>query len=171
MKPANNEEDRPMQVNVASNSNSQLKKVQRHLPKIAKALNNDVDIIPPYALHNIFRKAGELLNKDGSITKVASSELNKPTVKSSYDPKPHILQPLEKNKFCLKCDYRLFNWYNICQHSLAASVGIGISFEYLTKVRQKVRQGKGSLTGAFNTTRKLSEKVIEKNEVKKAAKK
>ena len=128
-----------MQVNVASNSNSQLKKVQRHLPKIAKALNNDVHIIPPSTLHNIFRKAGELLNKDGSITKVASSELNTPTVKSSYDPKPHILQPLEKNKFCLKCNCRLFNWYKICQHSLAASVGIGISFEYLTKVRENVR--------------------------------
>lgn len=133
MKPANNEEDRTIQVNVASNSNSKLNKVQRHLPKIAKALNNDVDIIPPSTLHNIFRKAGELLNKDGSITKVAS------TVKSPYDPKPHILQPLEKNKFCLKCGYRLFNWYKICQHSLAASVGIGISFEYLTKVREKVR--------------------------------
>ena len=111
------------------------------------------------------------MNKDGSVTKLASSELNTPTVKSSYDPKPHILQPPEKNKFCLKCNCRLFNWYKICQHSLAASVGIGISFEYLTKVREKVRSGKGFLTGAINTTRKHSEKVIEKNEVKKAAKK
>ena len=32
-------------------------------------------------------------------------------------------------------------------------------------------QGKGSLTGAVNTTRKLSEKGMKKNEVKKAAKK
>lgn len=32
-------------------------------------------------------------------------------------------------------------------------------------------QGKGSLTGTVNITRKLSEKGMKKNEVKKAAKK
>ena len=34
-----------------------------------------------------------------------------------------------------------------------------------------MRQGKGSLTGAVNTTRKLSEKGMKNNQVKKAAKK
>ena len=71
----------------------------------------------------------------------------------------------------MECDCRLFYWYKIYQHALAASVDIGISFEYLTEVKKKVRQGKGSLTGAVNTTRKLSEKGMKKNEVKKAAKK
>ena len=84
--------------------------------------------------------------------------------------KLHILQPRRKNKFCLKCDYRLFNWYKICQHALAASVDIGLSFEYLTKVKKKVRQGKGSLTSTINTTIKLSEKGMEKDEVKERAK-
>ena len=71
----------------------------------------------------------------------------------------------------MECDCRLFHWYKICQHALAASVDIGISFKYLTEVKKKVRQGKGSLTGAVNTTRKLSKKGMKKNEVKKAAKK
>ena len=126
MKPANSEEDQPMQVNVASNSNSQLEKVQRHLPITAEALNIPVDIIPPSTLNNIFKKAEELLNKDRSITKVASSEPNTRILKSSYGPKPHILQPRGKNKFYLECDCRLFHWYKICQHALAASVDIGI---------------------------------------------
>ena len=93
------------------------------------------------------------------------------TVKSSYDAKLHILQQRGKNKFYLECDCRLFYWYKIYQHAFAASVDIGISFEYLTEVKKKVRHGKGSLTGTVKTTRKLSEKGMKKNEVKKAAKK
>ena len=54
-KPANSEEDQPMQVNVASNSNSQLEKVQKHLPITAEALNTPVDIIPSSAFNNIFK--------------------------------------------------------------------------------------------------------------------
>ena len=69
-----------MLVNVASNSNSQLEKVQRNLPITAEAVNIPVDIIPPSTLNNIFKKAEELLNKDGSITKAASSEPNTRTV-------------------------------------------------------------------------------------------
>ena len=133
VKPANSEGDRPMQVNVASDSKSQLEKVQRHLPITAEALNIPVDIIPSSPLNNIFEKAEELLNKDGSITKAASSEPNTQTVKSSYDPKPHIPQSRGKNKFYLECDCRLFRWHKICQHALAASVDIGISFEYFNR--------------------------------------
>ena len=145
--------------------------MQRHLPITAEAFNIPVDIIPPSTLNDKFKKAEELLNKDASITKAASSEPNTRNVKSSNDPKPHFLQPRGKNKFYVECDCRLFHWYKICQNALAAGVDIGISFEYLTEVKKKMLQGKGSLTDAVNTMRKLSRKEMKKNEVKKAAKK
>ena len=88
-----------MQINVASNSNSQLEKVQRYLPITAEALNIPVDIIPPSTLNNIFKKTEELFNKDGSVTKKASSTPNTRTVKKSYNPKPHILTQEEKVNF------------------------------------------------------------------------
>ena len=80
------------------------------------------------------------------------------TVKSSYDAKLHTLQQRGKNKFYLECDCKLFQWYKICQHGLVASVDIRISSEYLTEKKKKMRQGKGSLTGAVNTTRKKAAK-------------
>ena len=57
--------------------------------------------------------AEEFLNTDGSITKAASSEPNAQTVKSSYDPKPHILQPRGKNKFYLECDCNYKNTLSV----------------------------------------------------------
>ena len=61
-KPANREEDRPMQVNVASNSNRQLEKVQRHLPITAEVLNIPIDVIPPSTLTILTGKNCVLLN-------------------------------------------------------------------------------------------------------------
>ena len=126
------------------------------MPITTETLTIPVDIIPPSALNNIFKKAEELLSKDGSITNAASSELNTRTVKV-LKSQHHILQPRGKNKVYLECDCKLFHWYKICQHALAVSVDIGISFEYLTEVKKKVCQGKGSLKSTVNKTRKLSE--------------
>ena len=88
-----------MQINVASNSNSQLEKVQRYLLITAEALNTPADITPPSTLNNILKKTEELFNKDGSVTKKASSAPNTGTVKNSYNPKLHILTQEEKVNF------------------------------------------------------------------------
>ena len=61
-KPANREEDQHIQVNVASNSNSRLEKVQRDLPIKAELLNIPADIIPPSTLTILTGKNCVLLN-------------------------------------------------------------------------------------------------------------
>ena len=71
----------------------------------------------------------------------------------------------------MECYCRLFNCYKICRHAFAASVDIGINFEYLTEVKKKVRQVKGSLADAVSTTRKIFKQAMKKNEVKKVANK
>ena len=144
---------------------------KKNLPINHKAFPIPDNIIPTHSLTAIFDKAHALVNEKGAVTKAASMEPNMRTVKSSYDVTPHIVQPKGKNKNYLHCDCRIFNWYKICQHALAASIDIGNCFEYLTEARKKIMLGKVSLTDAINTTRKISEKGMKNNEVQKAAKK
>ena len=143
--------------------------ISRKLPISVEAFTIPDTIIPPRSLIGIFNKAESLINIEGSVTKAASVEPNMRTVKSSIDPKPHIVQPKGKNKNFLECDCRLYKWYKICQHTLAASVDIGNCFEYLIEAKKKIMQGTPSLTDGINATRKISEKGMKLNEIRKAA--
>ena len=101
--------------------------------------------------------------------KAASNDPMLRTDKSSYRDKPHLVQPKGKSKKYLECDCRLFDWYKVCQHTLAVSVDLGMCLVFLNEVKSKILQGKRSLTAVVNSNRKLTERGMKLNEIAKTA--
>lgn len=73
-------------------------KHHRQLPTTLAAFLLPEDIIPSHSLKGIFQKAEELINENRAITKAGPAEPKMRTIETSFDLKPHLVEPKGKSK-------------------------------------------------------------------------
>ena len=66
-----------------------------HTPLPAFLMPED---IPSHSFKGIFQKAEELINENRAITKAGPAEPKMRTIESSFDLKPHLVEPKGKSK-------------------------------------------------------------------------
>ena len=86
-------------------------------------------------MKNVYQ-AEEIVKTPIGVTTVKSSTSNQPLTISSNPTKRNLLQ----------CNCKNNVWQLICEHTLAAAINLGITFDYLVEVKKKVltRLHKGS---------------------------
>ena len=89
-------------------------------------------------LREIFIKAEELANSPNGVRTAASSDERMRAVRSSTCDQPLIILPNPRNRNLLQCKCKTNVWHVICEHTLAAALNLGITFDYLVKVKKKI---------------------------------
>ena len=88
------------------------------------------------------------------------------TVRSSTSDQPLIISPNPRNRNLLQCKCKTNVWHLICEHALAAALNLGITFDFLVEVKNKIltsRKSKG-FTKAVNMNASIKEKGLKKSQ-------
>ena len=89
-------------------------------------------------LREIFIKAEELANSPNGVRTAASSDERMREVRRSTCDQPLIILPNPRNRNLLQCKCKTNVWHVICEHTLAAALILGITFDYLVEVKKKI---------------------------------
>ena len=117
-------------------------------------------------LLEIFIKADEIAKSPNGATTAASSDERMRTVRSSTSDQPLIISPNPRNRNLLQCKCKTNVWHLICEHALAAALNLGITFDFLVEVKNKIltsRKSKG-FTKAVNMNASIKEKGLKKSQ-------
>ena len=103
--------------------------------------------IPKESVEDIFRKTCDLLDVPNSITKVSIVSMDErvKSVQSDDDFCPLIITSSSKNRDLLLCTCKTHSLFEVCHHTLATSVNIGISFHYILEVVKKLELKKKTI--------------------------
>ena len=97
-------------------------------------------------LREIFIKAEEMANSFNDVITAVSSDERMRAVRSSTSDRPLIILPNPRIRNLLQCKCKTNIWHCICEHALATTLNLGITFDYLVEVKKKVltsRKSKG----------------------------
>ena len=95
---------------------------------------------------------------------IAKAPIGVTTVKSSTSNQPLTISSNPRKRNLLQCNCKNNVWQLICEHTLAAAINLGITFDYLVEVKNKVltcRKNKGFIIAvAMNAS--IKEKCLKK---------